>query len=55
MEGRTGDILVTEEVSAGCDTLGATYEVLGRVFRFRNFALLDTKADLVWILLKNEG
>jgi hypothetical protein len=55
MESGTGNILVAEEISAGCDTLGAAYKVLGRVFRFRNFALLDTKVGCVGILLKNSG
>ena len=55
MESVAGNILVTEEIPADYDTLGATYEVLGRVFRLRNFALLGTTAGGVWILLRNVG
>lgn len=31
MESGAGNILVTEEISASVDTLGAMYEVLGRI------------------------
>jgi hypothetical protein len=53
VESGAGNILAAEEISANSSTLGATYEVLGGVFKFRNFAVLDTTAVIMWVLLKN--